>query len=225
MYRVAMGVVIGTILSWTGCCHPRCRHGVLLRGDWSLELNRVPWLANRSLSEQDCSEGCTAECGLPARDALADKPPEGGANQECLIGQRCRYPLCHSSDTYSAVTESSCPAHPRLHPVPTRPVFTPQLPAALAIAPLPSEPALKNPGQPVRPAAESGGPEAMPEVIPPPQSKMSSSPTAPNESQADSSGTNWVFSLNWPKTATETPTASKAIGRKSLSDNPAATIR
>ncbi len=44
------------LLLCSGCFRPRVRHGLVLRGDWSLELNRVPWLKDRSTNLGTYSE-------------------------------------------------------------------------------------------------------------------------------------------------------------------------
>lgn len=54
-----LAAVCSLLLCTSGCfCWPRAKHGLVLRGDWSLELNRAPWLANRSESYQEASPDC-----------------------------------------------------------------------------------------------------------------------------------------------------------------------
>src|SRR5512139_544171 len=69
-------IAVGCLLlpGWLGCVWPVDRHGVILRGDWSLELNRVPWLgcprpASTACYESECS---TASCATPSHVASGD---------------------------------------------------------------------------------------------------------------------------------------------------------
>ncbi len=68
-------MAVGCLLlpGWLGCVWPVDRHGVILRGDWSLELNRVPWLgcprpASTACCESECS---SAACAAPYSAAAA----------------------------------------------------------------------------------------------------------------------------------------------------------
>ena len=104
---------------------------MILRGDWSVELNRLPWLNSRANTYQDCSNGET-ECagssgfgaGLPTKD-LPDANQTG--NSPCR-SSTCE--ICRGSGP-EMVPESSAEStgyhnHPRFHPVPTLPVFLPR---------------------------------------------------------------------------------------------------
>ncbi len=76
------------------------RKGYIVRGDFALELNRVSHLLGRHDDYELCPGDCDcAEC--QAMDAWDD----GGGGGNALMG-----------------------AEPRLHPVPTRPVFVPDRP-------------------------------------------------------------------------------------------------
>ena len=80
--QVMMGCLLLVVCSG-GCFRPR--HGVIVRGDWSLEMNRVPWLVSRtdaheecSVSAVDCVGGCLPEgemsAGLPCGSPAAAPP-------------------------------------------------------------------------------------------------------------------------------------------------------
>ncbi|MFH1264953.1 MAG: hypothetical protein ABIK89_04455, partial [Planctomycetota bacterium] len=119
------------LVAFEGCfCRPR--HGLIVRGDFALELNRIPWLASRgdvyqesSAAALDCSAGCLED----GRDALGlPMAPEVDAGAclggRCKTGALCRH-CSHrgaGGPPPSAVAETG---HSRFHPVPTRPVFLP----------------------------------------------------------------------------------------------------
>ncbi|MBN2477159.1 MAG: hypothetical protein JXB62_21305 [Pirellulales bacterium] len=122
-----------------GCYGPWVRHGVLLRGDWSLECNRVPWLDRRSSSRAErCDSQGGQECGPalpPVRlpEFPAELPgdaggPQPAAYQACTShscgaspGRVCRKCGLPERPVQAAVNYQN---HPRFHPVPTRPVFS-----------------------------------------------------------------------------------------------------
>ena len=48
LYGFGLGLVgLGLLTSFAGCHVPNPRHGLIFRGDWSLEINRIPWMAQR----------------------------------------------------------------------------------------------------------------------------------------------------------------------------------
>ncbi len=116
-----------------GCCQPR--HGLIIRGDWSLECNRVPWLVKRTESLDECSvpsdgypgpyvpeasEG-TEVCGQgPVGHGVPGSAGVGGLGRFCLGCGRLL-----GLGPAQAARASGYYAHPRFHPVPTRPVFRP----------------------------------------------------------------------------------------------------
>lgn len=130
-----------------GCCPP-VRHGVIFRGDWSLEMNRVPWLTNRVDTHHEysegtvgclldgCADGCVDEGEIQSGfDApgdfsnvptMAAPPPNEGASNTTCTGTTCG--ICqdggHSREKSSV--ELGYHNHPRFHPVPTQPVFSPR---------------------------------------------------------------------------------------------------
>ena len=107
--RALLGCAL--LLVVTGCCY-RPRHGVVVRGDWSLELNRVPWLVNRTQS--------LGEYSVPRDGCLADGAPMGPAAGP---GHCSRCGRLLGGGAAQPDGEAGCQAHSRFHPVPTRPVF------------------------------------------------------------------------------------------------------
>ena len=90
----------------TGCC---VRKGVTLRGVWSLELNRVPWL-----QYDDCGDSCGPEAGpaLGAPGCTDCATTEYDSNGLALVS---------GANASGPDRETSLG---RFHPVPTRPVFS-----------------------------------------------------------------------------------------------------
>jgi len=125
--RYVCPTIVGCCLLVTclGCCRPRPRHGVILRGDWSLELNRLPW-RNGGSGASATSQGAEAE---PFGPFL----PEGDIPQEALpragqrLGPRSACGACggvlEGVGAEGSVVQTGYHNHPRFHPVPTQPVF------------------------------------------------------------------------------------------------------
>lgn len=127
-------VVLASTLGSAGCCCQR--KGIVLRGDWSLELNRVPHM--RSNGPTYSGDACTTSCEEYSCTSCDD-----GSCIGCRSGGRAGG--MHGADCYESVpggaggsrghdAGSQMPAPPqptpaaqsRFHPVPTRPVFEPQ---------------------------------------------------------------------------------------------------
>lgn len=123
-------------LSATGCRHMNPRHGLIFRGDWSLEINRIPWMA----SHNDCYQMPSAPCADPGCPPCG---PDGCAVDPCCVanpcgGDSCGRPGCGhrgcraGADGGLGAPPSDEPPcvdygnHPRFHPVPTKPVFSPR---------------------------------------------------------------------------------------------------
>jgi len=78
------GLVLLASATLLGCACQRARHGVILRGQWSLELNRVPWLSSRTVC--DCDSGQSGEClsgavvgsACQERGTSGSRPPSPG---------------------------------------------------------------------------------------------------------------------------------------------------
>lgn len=160
--QAVLVLAAGVVASSSGCglCNPR--HGMILRGDWSLELNRVPWLNSRT---QNYDETGGESCG----PGMALQPPEGcaGASRTPIacpspVAHTCPRGgvLCRTCGRQSPVSPSSTEqqlGYSRFHPVPTRPVFTPwncPTPDAGATVPQKSQPAQEQPEREVIPTPE-----------------------------------------------------------------------
>lgn len=141
--RSLVGQVMVVCLLMVGssgcCCWPR--HGVIVHRGWSLEMNRVPWVVSRTDAREECSGsgvdcvgGCLTEGGMsaglpsesptpapPSADASSCRPQKGRGRRLC---GRCGQACCGGSVQPVGATEPY--SHPRFHPVPTRPVFSPR---------------------------------------------------------------------------------------------------
>ena len=94
MLKGAALVAVATIITG-GCCHQKARHGFIMRGDWSLELNRVPWMNTRLNSYK---EDCIAT-GACTTSGQACSLGDGCAESRCGIEPaqppaRCAEPSC-----------------------------------------------------------------------------------------------------------------------------------
>lgn len=184
LFRAMLLTVAGVLLTSTGCGIYNPRHGMILRGDWSLELNRVPWLNSRTKSYDEVGEGACAP-------GMVTEPPMASEGCVDASGPAVSYPMPVTQRQFSGCRACSMPnqvvagpapqevVHSRFHPVPTRPVFTPWN------CPMP-EPEAESPTAP-RPI--QGQPQR--EVIPTP----SGTPSATETSQMDRSVANaaWIF--------------------------------
>lgn len=98
------GVVL--LCSLNGCC--RIHKGFVLRGDWSIELNRVPHLAG-----QGPRYACTSHCGpCPACQQLHPSGPSPATDEPW--------------EQLPAPADPAAPVPQRFLPVPTRPAFQPR---------------------------------------------------------------------------------------------------
>lgn len=120
--RIGVFVIACCLLpTAVGCVRLPVRHGMIVKGDWSLELNRIPWMKGRDNLYQQPSECETIQ---NVRAMEIDSPFVTGA-------ARIPSPLpsaCHCSNG-GCGSASHCEstvgyqAQARFHPVPTRPVF------------------------------------------------------------------------------------------------------
>jgi hypothetical protein len=185
LLQVPLLLAVGVLLSSCGCglCNPR--HGMILRGDWSLELNRVPWLNSRTQSydevgEESCGpgmplrppispEGCVGASGVPVAgpSPVAHTCPRGGL--------MCR--TCARSNSATSAPSPQQVAHSRFHPVPTRPVFTPW-------------------NCPV-PDPETGAPQKLQPVQEQPQSEVIPTPAASQSAMKPTRASGSVTSASW----------------------------
>jgi hypothetical protein len=194
MGRIGVLIAACCLLSTAmGCMRLPIRHGMIVKGDWSLEMNRIPWMKGRDNVYQQPSECgtiqnmCATEVDSPfATSAMRIPSPLSTAH-------RCSNPGCGSA----AHGESTVgyQAHARFHPVPTRSVFASEPSLAPAMNERTSPAALP----PVRSVPKSLEPPPLPpetEVIPAP---TPASPESPNDQAAvhretGSRQVSWVFS-------------------------------
>lgn len=98
-----LGLLLLASATLLGCACQRARHGVILRGQWSLELNRVPWISARTVC--DCDAGQS--------DGWFISDPVGADGQDkCSSGSRLRSPAENGQPVPS-------PTEPRPAPLPS----------------------------------------------------------------------------------------------------------
>ena len=207
------------IASTTGCLYLPARHGVILHGDWSLEMNRIPWMKSRR-SYQDPAgsvigsvpeeiqiddpfggtspEVCTTE---PPAEAVCQTRPSllSRLRLPCII-PTCRRTTCDHVRPGAVATPYD--NHPRFHPVPSGPVFFSQgAPVTPSLAP-------SIPVESVAPAQPDSVPvDATPQPLEPvPAVPAETIPTPPDASEGEwkepgseqaaqpNEQTSWVFS-------------------------------
>lgn len=180
-----------------GCMYPRPRHGVIVRGDCSLEFNRIPWLVGHGPAYPDCGpmpggapcHGGAADCMEPCDEGC---PGQGKDGLGCVRCGRVRGGKAEQCVNYLH--------HPRFHPVPTKPAFSPRdcpfppgaelglrTPRMLSVPPVADEPrSLEMPDVPKAP---------LPEEIPAPPGEPESDDrtSAPRRLQKTVPGPSWVF--------------------------------
>jgi hypothetical protein len=194
------------IVPCLGCGCYSARHGLILRGDWSFEINRVPWLAGRSIAHQETTEG---ECAV-SEGGCGEVPPGGcgpaggGSPTPAAVypgpggvgcrtvgpGARCAQ-MGRAGGANAGASQAGYYNHPRFHPVPTHPVFSPD--GQLAAAPGPMViPEADIELQPAGPPAPL--PTAEPEAIPTPSGDSSSQwRTRQAEPKLVAAQPSWIF--------------------------------
>ena len=178
VFLAAAGCLAATTIGCGRHCRCNPRHGFLLRGDWSLELNRVPWRGAAGAAPV-CAEGCCEQPPLMVPGAVDEVACVGPTScevcSECVPGG-CEGCLGGQGQAEHAVV--TAPPRPRFHPVPTRPVFRPWS--------CPQEEHASRP-QPIPDPLP-----AQPEVIPTPAAggELSVGETEP---QHTASRVSWVF--------------------------------
>lgn len=191
--------LLGLVMSAGGCFHIPTRHGVILRGDWSLELNRAPWLAGRESTYQESSsqpvmlppdpvvefsteviqpmEEVSPPLEIPRAmgvyesdtSATYDTAPRGPVGFRLLGVLAALRSRFHAAEGPEAVGYYN---HPRFHPLPTGPVFAP--------APLGEfTPALKPPPSLAPEPLATPEPLPTPAVEPPPEVMPPPAPSPP----------------------------------------------
>ncbi len=185
--QMTLLILGGLLATGSGCgiCNPR--HGMLLRGDWSLELNRVPWLNSRTQSYDEVGEGC--DQGTMVQPPMSPQGcvdtsgapvacPTQPVAHSCQPGPlACR--MCSGSRADGRAAPPQRGAHSRFHPVPTRPVFTPwNCPAP--------DPRAHAPHRPQTPRMQQES-----ELIPTPEASQSS--MQPTRAASPTTSSAWVF--------------------------------
>ena len=205
--RTGVGLALlagGLLLASSGCTCYRPRHGFVLRGDWSLELNRVPWVGSRAKCDQDCGEACS-QCTASGCETEGDAGSQPAPARQPL-GSRL-FPfrgVCRTCGSGRCGDSPGRPDgqvgyhnHPRFHPVPTQPVFSPRPEGQLAMADevygdAPRPPAGKR-GNAARTETPPVPPE--PEAIPAPSpTKEDWKSRGPGKPGAARDGQSWIFS-------------------------------
>ena len=191
MFRaILLLTAASAVVSSGGCGIYNPRHGMILRGDWSLEMNRVPWLNSRTQSYDEvgpwrlqrrrdpAAAGRTGKAasryrGMRVRAApkwwptVARRRPWSAAPVRGRMGRAPR------------LRPPQQVAHSRFHPVPTRPVFTPwNCPTA--------DPGASSPQQ-----MQSPGMQPPRELIPTPAASQSTTQSSRASSQVKT--TAWIF--------------------------------
>jgi len=230
-------IVVGCCLAsccW-GCHFPRARHGVILRGDWSVELNRVPWLTGRPSAQEICSPSAE-ECGpgvaipaqiptVPAEDASNAAGPEPVAYETPCPPGGCVGPfsgglrrLCRKCGKPEPPAHAvvGYHNHPRFHPVPTCPVFSPRTddPGVVTVESV-SQP------KPVAPAPPKEKPSSIKITPPAPVPEEIEAPRpvepkqedrvtrAPKRLETAGDSSSWIFDLPEPPEQ-KTPVAARS---------------
>lgn len=185
-YSLGLGLIaLGLVIFFSGCRVPCPRHGVIFRGDWSLEINRIPWMSGReqveyqqpSLPCDSCSDGsCEAKSSPGVAQVCNDTvcvPGRCKPTIDCLA-KPCvakASPALHHAQMARAPTGGG---NMRFLPVPTRPVFSPRTdaPGSIIEVPVPagnSDSFSRAPSLKLQvPGEETSSITTNPEVVPPP---------------------------------------------------------
>jgi len=189
LWRV--GLVALLLTSCCVGCGRLVRHGWILRGDWSLEMNRVPWLTGRSESHQEVSEegacfstGCVDVEAGPAMTPTEAPPFEGASCSRCGARGLCSHR--GASDAGKSASVEGSDGLSRFHPVPTRPVFEPRWDPLT----IPADSSWTEPPQ-IEPEPTQRAPLPRPvEVVPVPQPEDRAASRTKNTQPGR---TSWVF--------------------------------
>lgn len=138
---VALLAVAVVSASAVGCCC-QTKKGFVFRGDWSLEMNRVPHMSSNGPQYQadccdagyceescGCPSGCTdgcvgGACGHHGSDASASYGGPGFARGARYMGDGMHAGYVDGEGRHMPPPPNPTPAaNTRFHPVPTRPVF------------------------------------------------------------------------------------------------------
>ncbi|RMF93858.1 MAG: hypothetical protein D6741_13205 [Planctomycetota bacterium] len=130
-WKTVLLLVAATASTSLGCCYVRPMHGLILRGDWSLEVNRVPWINQRTVNSNDAAYTCgpavvseSTVSPTPAQgETTATVAPTAYHTRRCLrcAGSRVQPAVAAEPAGVAAAAEPA-----KFHPVPTAPVFHPE---------------------------------------------------------------------------------------------------
>ena len=244
-HRSVAALVVGCclLLACSGCFGTQPTPGLILQRGWSLDPNRVPPLDSQSTAHEESSQsdggGGTASPartgrdvpfpteaapktpGLEQTDCQTPCPPDsylrrggpicGGGRRVCGMCGRLRRPV-------EPAVEVGYQNHPRFHPVPTRPAFSPRLDQL----PVPLRDVIPNDFSAPELPPEGGSPQIQvippappPEQIPTPEGeaedegRMTRAPKRPGTTSHPAS---WIF--NPPTPPEPDPTAEAQANAK-----------
>jgi hypothetical protein len=176
LFRATLLMAACVLACGSGCgvCNPR--HGTIIRGNWSLECNRVPWLTSSPLGNGE--GGCATDVMAPAGTGEVGVPV-ACAPDACPPGAMACHTCAHAGPTGPAPPPQQM-GHSRFHPVPTRPVFTPW-----------KCPTVRQVKRTRSPQAPRQLPHPEPEIIPTPRASFSAmQPTLASRSATNAA---WIF--------------------------------
>jgi hypothetical protein len=177
-----------------GCLHLPVRHGMILKGDWSLEMNRIPWLKGRDNTYQEPSNYAT---GQNVYAAQIDSPfaTAGPSPIPAMAAYRpagCGPGGCGPASSGQSVMGPQ--PHARFHAVPTGSAFR----ATPSFAPMTSVPTSPPPLPPVKSAPAPLQPSPLPtesQTIPTPRPTSLEVPTRQTAVAREkaSQQVSWIF--------------------------------
>jgi hypothetical protein len=194
--RAALRIATVGILaiSLCGCSRINPRHGLILRGDWSFEVNRIPWMAGHNARYQTP----WSPCGPPGDpDACGLNACGGNPCSDVSCGATpCGHAGCAKAPNSpihpTPALEESCidyGHHPRFHPVPTKPAFSPRGPSLSGVG---SSHGSSSGASDLRsPHATLAEPEVIPS--PKPDSSGETTPAEPRRLAKPEAESAWIF--------------------------------
>ncbi len=179
-----------------GCMRLPIRHGMIFKGDWSFEMNRIPWMKGRGDVYQEPSECEVVQtvCATEIDSPFASGRPGLAARAHC------REPGCGlaAHGPPDSGPTAGYHNHARFHPVPTRSVFSPQagmVPERVEQTRPPALPPVRSVPKSLDPPTPSKS-EDIPTPAPMPAPLPTESPNgqATAHSHGGSRQVSWIFS-------------------------------
>lgn len=187
-----------------GCGYQRPRHGFILRGDWSLELNRVPWLASHGPLYQCSCPSCGTRPSASGPVVVGSDPCGYACSGDGCLDGGC----IHNPGPAAQADEST---HPKFHAVPTRPAFSPPTetyyPGGQQLGP---DQPMSTMAPPVPRKTSPRAPVPEPATTPSDDPGHGWRPTSPEPPDATRSSAGWIFTE--PGTA-DSPTLGQKLSR------------